>query len=45
MLCDVQVRCDNLDKNVDEKDYEDYFKLFVENASKWDCIKVKGRFD
>jgi len=37
--CDIQVRCDNLDRNVDEKDYEDYFKLFVENASKWDCMK------
>ena len=37
--CDIQVRCDHLDRNVDEKDYEDYFKLFIENASKWDCIK------
>ena len=37
--CNQQVRCDNLDVCVDESDYEKYFKHFIENASKWGCLK------
>ena len=37
--CDVQVRCNNLDKIATTQDCDDYFKQFIENCSKWNCIK------
>ena len=39
VACDMQVRCDNIDRIPTEKDYNDYFYKFLENASKWNCIK------
>lgn len=38
VACDMQVRCDNIDRIPTEKDYNDYFYKFLENASKWNCI-------
>jgi len=38
IACDMQVRCDNIDRIPTEKDYTDYFYKFLENASKWNCI-------
>jgi len=37
--CNQQVRCDNLDIIATEDDYETYFKSFLDNCSKWNCIK------
>ena len=37
--CDIQVRCDNLDRFVNDEDYNEYFQQFVGNASQWGCIK------
>ena len=39
VACDMQVRCDNIERIPTEKDYKDYFHKFIENASKWNCIE------
>ena len=36
--CDMQVRCDNIERIPNAKDYTDYFDKFISNAKKWDCI-------
>jgi hypothetical protein len=41
VACDMQVRCDNIDRIPTEKDYTNYFDKFLENASKWNCTIVK----
>ncbi len=37
--CDIQVRCDNIERIPNAKDYTDYFDKFIANAKKWDCIR------
>ena len=41
VACDMQVRCDNIDRIPIEKDYTNYFDKFLENANKWNCLIVK----
>ena len=36
--CDIQVRCDNIERIPNAKDYTNYFDKFIANAKKWDCI-------
>lgn len=38
VACDHQVRCDNIHRIPTEKDYNDYFYKFLENAKNWNCI-------
>lgn len=37
--CDIQLKCNNLDKITTTHDCEEYFKCFIDNCSKWNCIK------
>jgi len=37
--CDIQVRCDNIERIPNAKDYTNYFDKFIANAKKWDCIQ------
>ena len=37
--CDIQVDSENLDKLHNLITYEDYFKDFINNCKKWDCLK------
>ena len=37
--CDHQVKCDNLARVVTKQDEEEYFKCFMNNCCKWNCIK------
>ncbi len=37
--CDIQLKCNNLDKTTTTQDCEEYFKCFIDNCSKWNCIK------
>ena len=37
--CDIQLKCNNLDKITTTQCCEEYFKCFIDNCSKWNCIK------
>ena len=39
IYCDLQVRCNNIERIPSKKDYDDYFNKFLENCSKWKCLK------
>jgi len=37
--CEIQVNQDNTDKKVDDDMVNKYYKDFIDNATKWNCIK------
>ena len=43
--CDSQLRCNHLDKVSNKQDYEDYFKSFMDNCVKWNCLTKDGLVD
>ena len=36
---DYQVKCNNIGNSIDEEDFEIFFRKFIENCYRWNCIK------